>query len=139
LNPAPAAKLSSEIWQYADWFIPNQSETQFYTGVYPDNIEKAMAAVAKLRKFGLKNIVITMGSFGAVAFTANETIVSPACVVEHPVDTTAAGDTFVGAFVTALDRKCKLDEALRYANKAASITVTRRGAQQAIPFRGEIK
>lgn len=138
LNPAPAAKLPQEIWQYVDWFIPNQSETRFYTGIYPDSIENATSAARKLRQFGVKNTVITLGSLGSAAFTENSVVQSAAFRVEA-VDTTAAGDTFVGAFVTALDRKCDLTEALRYANKAASITVTRQGAQQSIPYRGEIK
>lgn len=138
LNPAPAANLPQEIWQYVDWFIPNQSETMFYTGVYPDSIENAAFAAEKLRELGVKNTVITLGSLGSVAFADNTVVQSSAFKVEA-VDTTAAGDTFVGAFVTALDRGCNLTEALRYANKAASITVTRRGAQQAIPYRREIK
>lgn len=137
LNPAPAQSLPQEIWQYVDYFVPNQTETEYYTGIYPDDISKARLASQKLRKLGVKNVVITLGSLGAVAVTENETTQVEAFRV-NAVDTTAAGDTFVGAMVTMLAQGENLQYAMTYANKAASITVTRQGAQQSIPYRREI-
>lgn len=138
LNPAPAAELPKEVWQYVDYFIPNQSETEFYTGIYPSDLEQARRAAQSLFRKGVKNVVITMGCFGAAAFTECKTVHVPACKVEA-VDTTAAGDTFVGALVTMLSEGKTLEEAMTYANKAAAITVSRIGAQQSIPYRSEVK
>lgn len=137
LNPAPAAKLPDEIWKNVDYFTPNQSETEFYTGIYPRNVEDAGKAAKILRNKGVRNVVITMGSLGAVAFTDSEVLEIPARKV-NAVDTTAAGDTFVGALAAMLSEGSSLQEAMNYANKAASITVSRSGAQQAIPYRREI-
>lgn len=137
LNPAPAKELPREIWQYVDYFVPNQTEAEFYTGVYPDDEEKARAASGKLRESGVKNVVITLGSLGAIAVTEREVLQVSAFKVK-PVDTTAAGDTFVGAMTSRLAQGESLQNAVTYANKAASITVTRKGAQQSIPFGREI-
>lgn len=137
LNPAPAAVLPDDIWQYVDYFVPNQSETAFYTGIYPSDEATAAKAVDVLRKMGVGNVVITMGSVGAMAFVGSETVFAEACKVAA-VDTTAAGDTFVGAMVTRLAEGATVREAMAFANKASSVTVTRKGAQQAIPYRNEI-
>lgn len=137
LNPAPATALPDEIWKNVDYFTPNQSETEFYTGIYPQSVDDAYKAWQILRNKGVQNVVITMGSLGAVAFTDNETIQTSACKV-NAVDTTAAGDTFVGALVTMLCQGVSLKEAMVYANKAAAVTVSRNGAQQSIPYRREV-
>jgi len=138
LNPAPACALPDEIWQLADYFIPNQTETCFYTGIYPDTTEKAQQAAAILLEKGVGQVIITMGSQGALAVSTNQTVAAQACRVEA-IDTTAAGDTFVGALVTGLSEGTDIREAMTFANKAAAITVTKRGAQQAIPTRKEIE
>ena len=138
LNPAPACELPEDIWQLADYFIPNQTETCFYTGIYPDTIEKAQQAAAILMEKGVGQVIITMGSQGALSVSADRTVTAQACRVEA-IDTTAAGDTFVGALVTRLSEGADIYEAMTFANKASAITVTRRGAQQAIPTREEIK
>ena len=137
LNPAPAKTLSAEILKYVDYFVPNQSETEFYTGIYPDSIKKAESAAKTLQNGGVENVVITLGSLGAVAVTRSESVQVEAFKVEA-ADTTAAGDTFVGAMVAMLAEGRELKYALTYANKAASVTVTRKGAQQSIPYRREI-
>jgi len=138
LNPAPACALPDEIWQLADYFIPNQTETCFYTGIYPDTAEKAQQAAEILLAKGVGKVIITMGSQGALAVSESQTVAAEACRVEA-IDTTAAGDTFVGALVTRLSEGTNIREAMTFANKAAAITVTRRGAQQAIPTRKEIE
>lgn len=136
LNPAPAAELPKSVFGNCDYFLPNQSETQFYTGIYPDNEENAKRAAAKLKESGVKNVIITMGEQGSVLISENKYIKTNA-VKAHAVDTTAAGDTYVGAFVTKLAEGAKEEEAMRFANAAAAVTVTRRGAQTAIPTREE--
>lgn len=136
LNPAPAATLPKSVFADCDYFMPNQSEAQFYTGIYPENEESAKRAAAKLRESGVKNVIITMGEQGSVLIADNKYIKTNA-VKANAVDTTAAGDTFVGAFVTRLAEGAKEEEAMRFANAAAAVTVTRRGAQTAIPTREE--
>ena len=137
LNPAPACALPEEIWELADYFIPNQTETAFYTGIYPDTVEKAQQAAAMLMEKGVGQVIITLGSQGALSVSAEQTVMAEACRVEA-IDTTAAGDTFVGALVTRLSEGADIQQAMLFANKASAITVTRRGAQQAIPTRKEI-
>ncbi len=136
LNPAPAMELPDKAFRAADYFVPNQSETLFYTGIYPDSEGKAEEAAAILRAKGVKNVIITMGERGSAAFGQFGKIVSQAVKVKA-VDTTAAGDTFVGALTVRLSEGASLEEAMAYANKAAAIAVTRKGAQQSIPTRGE--
>ena len=137
LNPAPAAKLEAEIFSYCDWFIPNQSEAEFYTGIYPDNEEKAKACAEKLAKSGVKNVLITMGVAGSACISGGKYYKADSFKVQA-VDTTAAGDTYVGAFVTRLAEGADVETAMTFASKASSITVTRRGAQQSVPTRKEV-
>lgn len=137
LNPAPAARLIDGILPYCDYFTPNQSETEFYTGIYPKDEETAKKAVSRLCEAGVGNVVITMGVSGSFAVCGDESYHADAYKVDA-VDTTAAGDTFVGAFVTRLSEGASVLDAMRFASKASSITVTRRGAQQSIPTRDEV-
>ena len=97
----------------------------------------AAKAAEVLGKSGVKNVVITMGSVGAIAFAGEETVLAKAYKV-NAIDTTAAGDTFVGVMATRLSEGATLEEAMTFANKASAVTVTRKGAQQAIPCRNEI-
>lgn len=136
LNPAPAAELSPAAFANCDYFIPNQSEAEFYTGIYPKDEAGARRCAAKLAEMGVKNVVVTMGEEGSVGICGGAFYRAPA-VRAKAVDTTAAGDTFVGAFVTRLSEGADPGEAMRFASRAAAVTVTRRGAQQAIPTRRE--
>lgn len=138
LNPAPACSLPDEVWPLTDYFVPNQTETQFYTGIYPDTEETARKAAQNLLSRGVKNVVITMGSKGALAASESNAIFAKAYRV-NAVDTTAAGDTFVGVLTTRLSEGADMREALDSANRAAALTVTRSGAQQSIPTRQEIE
>lgn len=138
LNPAPACPLPDEVWQLTDYFIPNQTETQFYTGIYPDTEETAREAARYFLSRGVKNVVITMGSKGALAVSENNVVFAKAYRV-NAIDTTAAGDTFVGVLAVKLSESADMREALDFANCASSLTVTRNGAQQSIPTRREIE
>ncbi len=137
LNPAPAAKVSEEILAHSDFFIPNQSEAEFYTGIYPEDEASAQKCAEELAKSGVKNIVITMGGEGS-ACVCGGNYEHVNCFPAKAVDTTAAGDTYVGALVTKLAEGASMREAMTFASKAASITVQRRGAQQSIPYRNEV-
>lgn len=136
LNPAPAAELPVGIFKDCDYFLPNQSEAQFYTGIYPEDEESAKRCGAILREKGIRKVIITMGGQGSVCISDNGFTSTPARKADV-VDTTAAGDTYVGAFVTRLSEGADEEDAMRFANAAAAVTVTRRGAQTAIPTREE--
>lgn len=138
LNPAPAKIIDDEILKNCDYFIPNQSECQFYTGIYPNNMDDAKACFEILKSKGIKDVIITLGEKGSCYCGESGCCMIP-CFKADVVDTTAAGDTYVGAFVAMLSEGKSIKEAMMIASKAASITVTRMGAQQSMPNRGEVK
>ncbi len=137
LNPAPAAKLSSECLSCLDIITPNETETEILTGIQVTDESSAKVAAEKLMESGVSTVIITMGSKGAFFSTESESGLIPSFPV-NAVDTTAAGDTFNGALVVALNEGKELKEAISFASKAASISVTRMGAQDSQPFRNEI-
>lgn len=138
LNPAPAAQLPKEIFAYCDYFTPNQSEAEFYTGIYPADEDSAKRCAAELQKRGVSNLVFTMGGDGSASVTDGVFRKASAFKVKA-VDTTAAGDTYVAALAVKLSEGAPIDEAMTFASRASSITVTRRGAQQAVPTRAEVE
>ena len=137
LNPAPAQKVSDEVFKYLDYFIPNQTECEFYTGIYPSDLADSIEAGQELIKKGVQNVIITLGTLGAISVTEDVIEYVEAYKVEA-VDTTAAGDTFVGVTTSFLAKGYSIKDALNYANLAASFTVQRPGAQQSIPYLEEI-
>ena len=134
LNPAPATKLPKELYRCLDWITPNETEAELLTGVKVVDLASAQKAEAVLRKRGVGNVVITLGSKGCYAAGK----IHP-CVKVKAVDTVAAGDTFNGAFVVALAEGRTVDEAVAFAQKASAIAVTRPGAQSSVPHRREVK
>lgn len=138
LNPAPAAKLPQALYADCDWFVPNQTEAQFYTGIYPSDETSIRKCAEKLGKLGVKNVLITLGTDGSASVSKGVfRRVDP--VPAAAVDTTAAGDTYVGAFVTRLSEGAEIETAMHFASTASALTVTRRGAQCAIPLRAEVE
>lgn len=138
LNPAPAAKLLDGILPLTDLFVPNQSECEFYTGIYPKDDDSIRKASEKLLALGVKQSIITLGLDGSASLSGNELVHVSAHKVKA-VDTTAAGDTYIGALATKLTEGVSLKEAMEFASLASSITVTKPGAQQAIPYRNEVE
>jgi ribokinase len=133
LDPAPAAALPDVAWKQIAWFTPNETEAAFYLGDGANTEESAEA----LLKRGLRGVVLKRGSEGAyVAVPGNGAWVPPFAV--EAIDTVAAGDCFNGAFAVALLEGRDPWLAARFANAAAAICVTRRGAQAAMPTRGEV-
>jgi len=137
LNPAPAAQLSDELLKNLYIITPNETEAELLTGIKVTDEESALNAASFLNKKGIEIVIITMGSAGAflLANGKSEIIHSPKV---EAVDTTAAGDTFNGALVVALSEGKTIQESIAFANKAASISVTRVGAQSSVPFRKEV-
>ncbi|HVN54348.1 MAG TPA: ribokinase [Anaerolineaceae bacterium] len=133
LNPAPAKSLAVELLEGVDVLIPNEGELLYLMG------EKSLgAAMDKARQRGIRALVVTLGEQGALLVDeAGETRV-PAYAVTA-VDTTAAGDAFVGALAVALAEGKPAGEAARWANAAAAISVTRVGAQPSLPTRAEVE
>ena len=132
LNPAPAAKLPKELYSCLDWITPNETEAELLTGVKVTDLASCRKADAALKRRGVANVIITLGSKGCYAAGK----IHP-CVKVKAVDTVAAGDTFNGAFVVALAEGKGVDEAVAFAQKASAISVTRVGAQPSIPLRRE--
>ncbi len=134
LNPAPAQKLEDEVYQTLDWIVVNESECEVLSGIYPDEEHHIQALQWFLEK-GC-NVIITLGEHGSIACTKHEQYRIPANKVET-LDTTGAGDTFIGAFCKCLCENQDITDALQYASYAASLTVSRYGAQCAIPTHEE--
>lgn len=124
LNPAPAASLSDALLSKLWLITPNRTEAQMLTGLPVTNEQEAAEAAEALVARGVKNVVITLGSKGAYVFSQNFRGIVPSIPVEA-VDTTAAGDTFNGALCVALSEGRNLQDACRFAAKAAAISVTR--------------
>ncbi|MBR2876810.1 MAG: ribokinase [Clostridia bacterium] len=138
LNPAPYKELPDEIFTKIDYIIPNEHEAYDLTGVYPDNEENTEKAILKLRQKGAKNVIITLGERGCSYNIGDEIIFKPALKTEV-VDTTSAGDTFIGGLVSSLSQNKTLSDSVDFATKASAITVSREGASKSIPYADEIE
>ena len=133
LNPAPATLLHPALFSYLFLITPNETETEKLTGVTVLDERSARDASEILIAKGVKNVIITLGSEGAYVHTGEFKGVIPTRKV-IALDTTAAGDTFNGALVVALVRGGSMKEAVDFALKAATMSVTKLGAQSSIPY-----
>lgn len=137
LNPAPAQPLSDEILANIDMITPNETETALLTGVQVVDEQTAQQAANVFHQKGIQTVLITLGAKGAfLSENGNGKIIAGFKVT--PVDTTAAGDTFNGALAVALLEGKSMRDAVMFAHKASSISVTRMGAQSSIPTRAEL-
>jgi len=133
LTPAPAQPLPESLLRRVDWLVPNEHEAALLTG--ESDLTKAGCMLAGL----CRNVVITLGSEGCLLVTGGGRRSLPVDAVKvTPVDTTAAGDTFTGALAVALAEGKGAEDALRFATRAAAISVTRLGASPSMPWRKEI-
>jgi ribokinase len=137
LNPAPAARVSEQVLSKLYLITPNQTEAEILTGVEVKDEKTARLAAEELCRAGVRKVVITLGSDGALLYEDGTSEIIPACKVDA-VDTTAAGDVYNGALCAALAEGMSLRDALRFATKASAISVTRVGAQPSIPSREEV-
>ena len=142
LNPAPAPThpLPDAFLALSDYVIPNETEAAILTGLPVENLEQAKAAAKKLQALGARNIILTLGSQGALVLTAEgtETLV-PSFNAGPVVETTGAGDAFCGGFAAALAEGQPLLEAVRFGCATAGISVTRPGTAPSMPKRAEIE
>jgi ribokinase len=137
LNPAPAQLLSDSILDGLFLLIPNESEASILTGIQVTDLASASLAADALLQKGVSHVIITLGKQGAYFKSPFKELLIPAPLVTA-VDTTAAGDTFCGALTVAKTEGKDWEDAIRFAIAAASLSVTRLGAQASVPFRNEI-
>lgn len=137
LNPAPAQPLPPGLLACADYLVPNEVEAAMLAGFAVDSPERAAEAGRCLRARGARRVLVTLGARGVVAVSDDGTEHFPAPPAVA-VDSTAAGDTFIGGFCAALVADRPLHEAIGFAQAAAALSVTRPGAQSSIPRRDEI-
>ena len=137
LNPAPAQPLSAKLLSHLYLITPNETEAEMISGVKITDEASANEAAQVLSEKGVQNVIITLGSKGALVYSNGESEVVPAYKV-NAIDTTAAGDVFNGALTVALSEGRDLKEASRFGCKASAISVTRSGAQSSAPYRNEV-
>ncbi|MDE7106708.1 MAG: ribokinase [Clostridiales bacterium] len=140
LNPAPAKELPDDFYCNTDIITPNKTETQILTGINPKDWDSQLAAIKEFHRRGVRYVVLTLGEHGC-AISDNGKLVThiPARKV-NAVDTTGAGDTFVGAMALTYPHvgMYSFKEACLFATRAASLTVSRRGAAESIPTFDEV-
>lgn len=137
LNPAPAQSLPEEIFNCLFLLTPNETEASLLTGIQVTDINSAAKAAAILLNKGVENIIVTLGAQGAL-FKNNQTQLLVKAPVVNAVDTTAAGDVFNGVLAGEITSGKNWEEAIQTACRAASISVTKMGAQASMPYRNEI-
>ena len=138
LNPAPASEVSKEFYNNIDFFTPNETEAEFYTGIKITNDQEAKQAANKLINLGIKKVIITLGEKGLFYSDGKEEIYLKANAVKA-IDTTGAGDAFNGGLAYGLSKEKPIKECLELANKVAGISTTKLGAGDAMPYIQDIK
>ncbi|MDR7008085.1 MULTISPECIES: ribokinase [Paraburkholderia] len=140
LNPAPATgPLPAEWLPLIDYLIPNELEAATLTGLPVGSPEEAATAAAVLRAAGARNVLVTLGPRGVQAALEGAAPALYDAPKVKAVDTTAAGDTFIGGFAAQLAQGASVDAAIRFAQRAAALSVTRAGAQPSIPTWAEVE
>mgnify|MGYP001177008863 FL=1 len=137
LNPAPACELNNDFFKLVDYFTPNETEAEFYTGVKINNENDAKVSAKKLIEMGIKKVIITLGEKGLFYSDGKEEIYMKA-TADKAVDTTGAGDAFNGGFSFALLKGKKIKECLEIANKVAGLSTTKLGAGDSMPILKDI-
>jgi ribokinase len=140
LDPAPARGLSKEILELVDIATPNETEAYVLAGVPPGRVNPAdaIALGQRIRAMGVKSVIVKLGDQGCVYCGSDDAFAVPGFPV-RAVDSTAAGDTFNAALAIALTEGAEIKAALRFANAAAAISVTRAGAQTSAPARADVE
>lgn len=137
LNPAPAKNIPDELISLVDFIIPNETELSLLTGQSVNDISSTEEAAHALLDKGAKNVIVTLGSKGALLVN-NETTSHIDTYQVDVVDTTAAGDTFIGGFASVLDTSSLLD-AIRYGCACGALATTKFGAQPSLPTKQEVE
>ncbi len=138
LNPAPARPLPVELLKQVDFLVPNETESELLTGMPVKSLDDASAAARKLQELGAAAVILTLGAKGALLADKDGERLFPAFPVKA-VDTTAAGDAFLGGLAAAFSEGRTLDEAVRWGNAAGALAATRIGAQPSLPQRTDLE
>ena len=133
LNPAPASEITKEFYINIDYFTPNETEAEFYTGIKITNEKEAKQAADKLINFGIKRVIITLGEKGLFYSDGKKNIYLKASSV-NTIDTTGAGDAFNGGLAFGLSKEKPIEDCIELANKVAGLSTTKLGAGDAMPF-----
>jgi ribokinase len=137
LNPDPAQPVPAALLARIDYLVPNETEAGLLTGIAVDGPAGAAAAAALLRRQGARCVVVTLGAGGILIADQAGTRHRPA-LTAAVVDTTAAGDCFIGGFATGLGEGLDIDAAAAFGQRAARLCVGRPGAQASLPRRDEV-
>ena len=138
LNPAPASELSKDLLTLTDIIVPNETEAELLSGIPVTDRSSMHQNAEYFLSLGMKVVIITLGEQGTYYATANSAGLIPSFKVKA-VDTTAAGDTFIGALASRLNMTdFNIEESITYANKTASLTVQVEGAQKSIPLEQDV-
>jgi len=137
LNPAPAQEIPDDFIQLADILTPNEVETEMLTGISVTDEKSVEKAAQSLIEKGVKIVILTLGGRGAFVAAEGKSQMIPAFNVS-PVDTTAAGDSFCGVLAASLAEGLDLSTAVKYANAAGGLAVTKMGAEPSLPSLKEV-
>lgn len=138
LNPAPSAHIPNELIECLTYISPNEHEATDIVGVEINNDEQMKTAIKKFHLLGIDNVIITLGKNGCVFSDGKSIIKTKSADVDFVLDPTAAGDSFIGAFCTAISAGIDIKNALIFANCTAGITVSKMGAQTSLPTLNEV-
>lgn len=136
LNPAPARDLPDELIENVDYILPNETELNLLTGVHVKDTASAEQGARVLLTRGAKNAIVTLGEKGAL-FVSNKRVTQVNAYKVSVIDTTAAGDAFIGGFACALLRGGEIEGAVKYANACGALAATKFGAQPSLPTKEE--
>ena len=138
LNPAPAMKMSGEMLSRVDLLVLNETECESLSGINPENEADAQRAYEYFSSFGVKEAVITLGERGSYYINVNDGVIYCPSKKVKVVDTTSAGDTFIGALAMKKAQGFEIAESLEFATRCSAITVSKKGAAVSIPTCEEI-
>ena len=138
LNPAPARALPDELLALPDFLVPNESELSLLSGLPVNDLPSAENAAKTLLERGIQTVIVTLGANGALIVNKELTKHIPSFTVDV-VDTTAAGDAFIGGFASALLQNKSLEEAVRYGCACGALAATKFGAQPSLPTKEDVE
>ncbi|WXR61065.1 ribokinase [Peptostreptococcaceae bacterium AGR-M142] len=133
LNPAPARELSDELIRHTDLLIPNETEFESLSGYDTSTEENIIKGSNILFKKGIKAILITLGKKGSFYIDSKNFSLKQEAYIVDAVDTTAAGDSFIGGFLTSISKGEDIKTSMEFATKVSALTVTKHGAQSSLP------
>lgn len=139
VNPAPAAKIDENALKLVDYLTPNETELSLITGMKTDTDEQVVSAAQLLIEKGVKNVVATLGSRGALIANKDGAKIVKGFKVDNVVDTVAAGDSFNGALAVAITEGKTLEESVRFANAMGALTVQKEGAIPSLHTRKDVE